>query len=167
MGFNRRSVLLSGHGTGSLRRRWSRGSARLTAIVGDQPPLKHLQRPGLSCSGGSAAGHRGRAARWVSRPAVWRWQRRYAEAGMEGLMHDKFGPPGEACRWRAATVAAGAGADLCRASRSGPPAGPTGRGQGGYGLLVARRSTTDTGKTPACSRTRIRTLSALHRPRLH
>src|SRR5436305_14784234 len=32
----------------------------------------------------------------VSRPAVWRWQRRYAEEGVEGLLHDKTRPPGTA-----------------------------------------------------------------------
>ena len=31
----------------------------------------------------------------VSRPAVWRWQRRYAEAGVAGLLHDKTRPPGK------------------------------------------------------------------------
>jgi hypothetical protein len=31
----------------------------------------------------------------VSRPAVWRWQRRYAEAGVAGLLRDKTRPPGK------------------------------------------------------------------------
>ena len=30
----------------------------------------------------------------VSRPAVWRWQRRFGEEGVEGLLHDKTRPPG-------------------------------------------------------------------------
>ena len=30
----------------------------------------------------------------VSRPAVWRWQRRFAEAGATGLLRDKTRPPG-------------------------------------------------------------------------
>ena len=30
----------------------------------------------------------------TSRPAVWRWQKRYAEAGAEGLLRDKTRPPG-------------------------------------------------------------------------
>src|ERR1700751_120343 len=30
----------------------------------------------------------------TSRPAVWRWQKRYAEAGVEGLLRDKTRPPG-------------------------------------------------------------------------
>jgi len=31
----------------------------------------------------------------VSRPAVWRWQRRYAEAGVAGLLRDKTRAPGK------------------------------------------------------------------------
>ena len=32
----------------------------------------------------------------VSRPAVWRWQQRYAEAGVDGLSRDKTRKPGKA-----------------------------------------------------------------------
>jgi hypothetical protein len=32
----------------------------------------------------------------VSRPAVWRWQERYAESGVDGLLGDKTRPPGKA-----------------------------------------------------------------------
>jgi transposase len=32
----------------------------------------------------------------TSRPAVWRWQRRYAEAGVDGLLRDKTRKPGKA-----------------------------------------------------------------------
>ncbi len=32
----------------------------------------------------------------VSRPAVWRWRRRFAEAGLEGLLRDKTRRPGTA-----------------------------------------------------------------------
>ena len=31
----------------------------------------------------------------VSRPMVWRWQRRFAEAGPEGLLRDKTRKPGK------------------------------------------------------------------------
>ncbi len=31
----------------------------------------------------------------VSRPAVWRWQRRFAEEGVDGLLRDKTRPPGK------------------------------------------------------------------------
>ena len=30
----------------------------------------------------------------VSRPTVWRWQQRFAEEGIEGLLRDKTRPPG-------------------------------------------------------------------------
>ena len=30
----------------------------------------------------------------VSRPAVWRWQQRYGEEGIDGLLRDKTRPPG-------------------------------------------------------------------------
>jgi hypothetical protein len=32
----------------------------------------------------------------VSRPTVWRWQQRFAEEGLDGLLHDKTRPPGTA-----------------------------------------------------------------------
>src|SRR3954469_21293843 len=32
----------------------------------------------------------------VSRPMVWRWQRRFAEEGVEGLLRDKTRKPGKA-----------------------------------------------------------------------
>ena len=31
----------------------------------------------------------------ISRPAVWRWQQRFAEAGVDGLVHDKTRKPGK------------------------------------------------------------------------
>jgi transposase len=58
-----------------------------------EPP----QRSARICSalGGSAAGAAGGRSADVSRPAVWRWQRRYAEAGVAGLLCDKSRPPGK------------------------------------------------------------------------
>jgi transposase len=32
----------------------------------------------------------------TSRPAVWRWQARYAERGFDGLLRDKMRKPGRA-----------------------------------------------------------------------
>src|SRR3712207_5271732 len=32
----------------------------------------------------------------LSRPTVWRWQVRYAQAGVGGLLHDRTRPPGRA-----------------------------------------------------------------------
>jgi transposase len=39
----------------------------------------------------------------IGRPAVWRWQRRFAEAGVDGLLRDATRKPGKA-RLDAATV---------------------------------------------------------------
>src|SRR5437773_12149306 len=71
---------------------------RLAAIVGDRSrPLKHVQRVRIVLHSADRlpvleVAHRAS----VSRPAVWRWQRRYAEEGVEGLLHDKTRPPGTA-----------------------------------------------------------------------
>jgi len=71
--------------------------ARLEAIVSDRNRLlKHIQRARIVLLSAEklpvlqVAGQLG-----VSRPAVWRWQRRYAEAGVEGLLRDKTRPPGK------------------------------------------------------------------------
>jgi len=72
--------------------------ARLTAVIGDRNrPQKHVQRaqiillsaeqlPVLEVSRRSGA----------SRPAVWRWQQRFAEEGVDGLLRDKTRKPGKA-----------------------------------------------------------------------
>src|SRR5205809_3558153 len=71
---------------------------RLAAIVGDRSrPLKHVQRVRIVLHSADRlpvleVAHRAS----VSRPAVWRWQRRYAEEVVEGLLHDKTRPPGTA-----------------------------------------------------------------------
>ena len=71
--------------------------ARLAAIIGDRSrPLKHVQRaqivlysadrlPALEVARRSA----------VSRPAVWRWQRHYAEGGVERLLREGSRKPGK------------------------------------------------------------------------
>ena len=72
--------------------------ARLAAIIGDRSrPLKHVQRarivlhsadrlPALEISRRSG----------VSRPAVWRWQRHYAEGGRAAAARGKPQAPGKA-----------------------------------------------------------------------
>ena len=71
---------------------------RLTAIVGDRNrPQKHAVRARivlLSAERLDVATIARRAG--SSRPAVWRWQRRYAEAGVDGLLRDKSRKPGKA-----------------------------------------------------------------------
>src|SRR5436189_183379 len=71
---------------------------RLAAIVGDRSrPLKHVQRARMVQHSADRLPVLEVARRAsVSRPAVWRWQRRYAEQGVDGLLHDKTRPPGTA-----------------------------------------------------------------------
>ena len=70
--------------------------ARLAAIVGDRNrPHKHIQRARIilfSAERLPAAEVAQRAG--VSRPTVWRWQKRYGETGVDGLLRDKTRPPG-------------------------------------------------------------------------
>ena len=70
---------------------------RLEAIVGDRNRLlKHTQRAHIVLLSAERLPVLQVAVRaGVSRPVVWRWQRRYAEAGVEGLLRDKTRPPGK------------------------------------------------------------------------
>ena len=70
--------------------------SRLMVIAGDRSrPLKHIQRARIVLYSAQRLPVKQVALRaGVSRPAVWRWQLRYAEAGVEGLLHDKTRPPG-------------------------------------------------------------------------
>ncbi|MGH6895303.1 MAG: IS630 family transposase [Geminicoccaceae bacterium] len=72
--------------------------ARLEAIVADRNRTqKHVARARIilgSAERLSVAGVARRAG--VRRPAVWRWQRRFAEAGVEGLLHEATRKPGKA-----------------------------------------------------------------------
>jgi transposase len=71
---------------------------QLVAIAADRNrPRKHAERARLVLA--SADRH---SAQWlaqsvgVSRPTVWRWQQRFAESGVEGLLRDKTRKPGKA-----------------------------------------------------------------------
>jgi transposase len=71
---------------------------RLEAIVGDRNrQRKHVERARTVLA---AAQRRPvqqvAAAVGVSRPMIWRWQQRFAEAGVEGLLRDKTRKPGKA-----------------------------------------------------------------------
>ena len=72
--------------------------ARLAAIVADRNrPQKHVARARimlLSAERLDVATVARRAG--ISRPAVWRWQQRFAEAGVDGLLRDKTRKPGKA-----------------------------------------------------------------------
>jgi transposase len=71
--------------------------ARLKAISSDRNrQQKHAERARVVS--GSIAGHpvhRLAAALSVSRPMIWRWQQRFAEAGVDGLLRDKTRKPGK------------------------------------------------------------------------
>lgn len=71
--------------------------ARLAAIVGDRSrPLKHVQRARIVflCAERLPVLEVARRA-GVSRPAVWRWQRHYAEAGVDRLLREGSRKPGK------------------------------------------------------------------------
>jgi transposase len=72
--------------------------ARLEAITADRNRAqKHVARARIILASAerlSVAEIARRAG--VSRPAVWRWQRRFAETGVEGLLHDATRKPGKA-----------------------------------------------------------------------
>jgi transposase len=73
-------------------------SVRLSAIVGDRNlPQKHVQRARIILHSGERLPVLEIARRsGASRPAVWRWQQRYAEQGLDGLLRDKTRKPGRA-----------------------------------------------------------------------
>ena len=70
---------------------------RLTALVADRNRLhKHVQRARIIlCSDERLPVLEVARRVGVSRPAVWRWQQRFAEEGVEGLLRDKTRPPGK------------------------------------------------------------------------
>ena len=74
----------------------SEDRARLTAIADDRNrPLKYVQRASIILLSAERLPVMEVARRaGVSRPAVWRWQQRYAEAGIDGLLRDKTRKPG-------------------------------------------------------------------------
>ena len=72
--------------------------AQLAAIVADRNrPRKHIERARIVLASADR-----QSAQWVaqstgvSRPTVWRWQQRFAESGVEGLLRDKTRKPGKA-----------------------------------------------------------------------
>jgi transposase len=70
---------------------------QLAVITADRNrPRKHVERARIVL----ASADRG-SAQWVahsigvSRPTVWRWQQRFAESGVDGLLRDKTRKPGK------------------------------------------------------------------------
>jgi transposase len=71
---------------------------QLAAIAADRNrPRKHVERAHIVLA--SADRHSVQQVAHsigVSRPTVWRWQQRFAESGVEGLLRDKTRKPGKA-----------------------------------------------------------------------
>ena len=65
--------------------------ARLEAVVADRNrPQKHVARARIILHSAERLDVAEVARRaGISRPAVWRWQLRFAEAGVDGLLRDK------------------------------------------------------------------------------
>jgi len=76
----------------------SEDRARLAAVAADRNrPQKHVQRARiilLSADKLPVADVARQAG--ISRPAVWRWQQRFAEEGVDGMLRDKTRKPGKA-----------------------------------------------------------------------
>ena len=72
--------------------------ARLEAIVADRNRAqKHVVRARIVLHSAARLSVAEVARRTgVGRPAVWRWQRRFAEAGIDGLLRDATRKPGKA-----------------------------------------------------------------------
>ena len=70
--------------------------SQLTGIAGDRSrPLKHILRARIILLSAKRLSVQDVARQaGVSRPAVWRWQQRFAEEGYDGLLRDKTRPPG-------------------------------------------------------------------------
>src|SRR6201993_597498 len=83
---------------------------QLAAIAADRNrPRKHVERARIVLAlADRHAAHRVAQSVGVSRPTVWRWQQRFAESGVEGLLRDKTRKPGKA-PIAAETTAAGSG----------------------------------------------------------
>src|SRR5262249_20975033 len=71
---------------------------QLAAIVADRNrPRKHAERAGIVlASAGRDSAQEVAQRLGVSRPTVWRWQQRFAESGIEGLLREKTRKPGKA-----------------------------------------------------------------------
>src|SRR6516162_6616997 len=80
---------------------------QLTAIAADRNrPRKHVDRARIVlASADRQSAQRVAQSIGVSRPTVWRWQQRFAESGVEGLLRDKTRKPPIAAETTARVVA--------------------------------------------------------------
>jgi transposase len=71
---------------------------RLTAVTSDRNrPRKHIERAQIVLTSAERRPVQQIARQLgVSRPMVWRWQQRFAEQGVDGLLRDKTRRPGKA-----------------------------------------------------------------------
>jgi transposase len=71
---------------------------RLEAVLADRnSPQKHVWRARIILATAEGCGTTEVMRRaGVSKPCVWRWQRRFMEAGVDGLLRDKTRKPGKA-----------------------------------------------------------------------
>ena len=69
---------------------------RLERIIGDpKSPQKHVWRARIIVASGDGLGTNAiMATTGKSKTCVWRWQKRYMDEGVDGLLHDKTRPPG-------------------------------------------------------------------------
>jgi transposase len=92
---------------------------RLAAIVADRNSAqKHVWRAQVVLLTGDRVGTAAIMRRTgLGKPSVWRWQERYIEAGVDGLLRDKTRPP------RIPPLDAGKVADVIRRTLEQPPPG--------------------------------------------
>ena len=91
-------VRVCGRGSNRLCPSSTENRQGLLAVVADRNrPLKHVQRARIVLYSADRLPVQEVARRAsVSQPAVWRWQARYAEQGVDGLLRDKTRKPGRA-----------------------------------------------------------------------
>ena len=146
------------HGTGCLRDRRSRGPRAIGRGGRRSQPSAEARSAG---AGRSVSAERlsvlevARRA-GLSRPAVWRWQRRFAEEGVDGLLRDKTRPPGKPPL--PAAIVAGCWRSPAPSRRARSPTW-TGRAMAkAVGISCAPSSAS--GRPTACSRTAFAASSA-------
>jgi transposase len=71
---------------------------QLAVIAADRNrPHKHIERAQIVlASADRRPAQQVAQSIGVSRPTVWRWQRRFAESGIDGLLRDRTRKPGKA-----------------------------------------------------------------------
>jgi len=90
---------------------------RLQTVVADpKSPQKHVWRARIVLLTSDGVGTSGiMAATGKSKTCVWRWQERFMEAGIDGLLRDRTRPPGKA------PIAADRVAEVVRLTLAPPP----------------------------------------------